>query len=253
MEERKKTYFNMKIVIGLVVVAAGVVLLLENLGFGIEIRIWDYWPVPIILIGIGKILQPKGSRQIYWGVLLMGIGTLFQLNNLGIIDFRFDDLWPIIIILVGIAILRGSLFKKATFCVTDDGRNKWKSDSWCKCFSSKKQPAGNDHIDITTILGGGDYNISSKQFKGGEVTAIMGGCDLDFSKAEIAGDKERVVIDTTVIMGAIEMRVPPGWQVVVQSEPILGAVEDRTVSPKEPGKKIVIKGSVIMGAIEIKN
>lgn len=253
MDERKKTYFDMRIVIGLVVVAAGAILLLESLEFGIDIRIWDYWPVLVILIGIGKILQPKGSRQIFWGVLLMGIGTLFQLNNLGIIDFWFDDLWPIVIILVGIAILRGSLFRTAIFCVSDDDSNIKKSDFWGKCFSSKNQPVSDDHVDITAILGGGEYNISSKQFKGGKVTAIMGGCELDFSNAKIAGDEERVVLDNTVIMGAIEMRVPREWQVVIQGSPVLGAVEDKTTSPKEPGKKIIIRGSVIMGAIEIKN
>ncbi len=253
MEERKRKYFDMRIIIGLLVVAAGVILLLESLEFGIETRIWDYWPVLVILIGIGRILQPKGSRQIFWGVLLMGIGTLFQLNNLGIIDFWFDDLWPIIIILVGIAILRGRFLRAAIYCFSDDDHNTKKSDLCCEKFSFKRGSVSNDHVDITAILGGGDYNISSKQFKGGKVTAILGGCELDFSNAEIAGDEERVVIDTSVIMGAIEMRVPPEWQVVVQSDPILGAVENKTASPKEPGKKIIIKGSVIMGAIEVKN
>jgi len=39
----------------------------------------------------------------------------------------------------------------------------------------------------------------------------------------------------------------------MQSTPIFGAVEDKTASPKESGKKIIIRGSVIMGAIEVKN
>ncbi len=253
MEEKKRTYFDMRIVIGLVVVAAGVILLLESLEFGIDVHIWDYWPILVILLGLGKILQPKEFRQIFWGVLLIGIGALFQLNNLGIIDFWFDDLWPIIIILVGIAILKGSRFKPVILCFSDKDRNTWKRDSWCGSFSDKKHSVSNGHIDITAILGGGDYNISSKQFKGGKVTAILGGCELDFSNAEIAGDEERVVIDTSVIMGAIEMRVPTDWQVILQGTPIFGAVENKTASPKESGKKIIIRGSVIMGAIEIKN
>jgi predicted membrane protein len=236
-----------------VVVAAGAILLLDSLELGIDINIWDYWPVLVILIGIGKILQPKEFRQIFWGVLLIGIGALFQLNNLGIIDFWFDDLWPLLIILVGIAILKGSCFKPVILCFSDKDRKKWKRDSWCWNFSDKKHSVSNGHINITAILGGGDYNISSKQFKGGHVTVFMGGCELDFSNAEIAGDKEKVVIDTSVIMGAIEMRIPTDWQVVLQSTPIFGAVDNKTASPKESGKKIIIRGSVIMGAIEIKN
>jgi predicted membrane protein len=253
MDNKARTYFDMRIVVGLVVVAAGVVLLLESLDFGIDVHIWDYWPILVILVGLGKIMKPKAFRQVFWGVVLIGIGALFQLNNLGIIEFWFDDLWPILIILIGFVIIRGSHFKPIIFCFSDKNHHRWKHDSWGGIFSDKKQSVHNGHINISAILGSGEYNISSKQFKGGSVTAIMGGCELDFSNAEIAGDDEKVVIDASVIMGAIEMRIPTDWKVVLQGTPILGAVENKTASPEDSGKKVIIRGSVIMGAIEIKN
>ncbi len=48
------------------------------------------------------------SREIFWGILLVGFGVLFLLRNFGFVDFswyQLRTLWPLIIILVGIAIL----------------------------------------------------------------------------------------------------------------------------------------------------
>ncbi|NCU32140.1 MAG: hypothetical protein EOM23_04235 [Candidatus Moranbacteria bacterium] len=48
------------------------------------------------------------SKDIFWGVLLVGIGVLFLLRNFDIIHFdwyQIRRLWPLLIILLGIAIL----------------------------------------------------------------------------------------------------------------------------------------------------
>ena len=48
------------------------------------------------------------SKNIFWGILLVGIGVLFILKNLGVIFFNWHDIfriWPLILVLIGIAIL----------------------------------------------------------------------------------------------------------------------------------------------------
>jgi hypothetical protein len=48
------------------------------------------------------------SKDIFWGVLLVGVGVLFLLRNFDIISFNWyhlRELWPLLIILLGIAIL----------------------------------------------------------------------------------------------------------------------------------------------------
>jgi hypothetical protein len=48
------------------------------------------------------------SKDIFWGVLLIGFGVLFLLRNFDIISFNWyhlRELWPLLIILLGIAIL----------------------------------------------------------------------------------------------------------------------------------------------------
>ena len=250
MDKKKRGYFNVRTVIGLLIIAAGILLLLKSLGIGSDYNVGDFWPVILIVIGLGKILQPKEHRQLYWGLVITAIGTLFLLNNLAYIQFWFDDLWPFLIILLGIEILRCGVFKhkiNLTCCFHDKGKHHFKS--WKGISNSNN--VDKDYVDISVILGGGEYKFTNKQLKGGSVSIIMGGCDLDFRNADM--EKEEMALEVSSIMGGVDIRVPTHWQVVVQGSPILGSVEDKTTKPENPTKKMIINGSAIMGGIEVKN
>jgi predicted membrane protein len=251
MDKKQRSYFNVRIVIGLLIIAAGILLLLKSLGFGSDYNVGDFWPVILIVIGLGKILQPKEYRQLYWGFIITAVGTLFLLNNLGYIRFWFNDLWPILLILVGIEILRCGVFKHKIrwgYCtIHKHGKHHFKS--W-KAFSDSNN-VDNDYVDISVLLGGGDYKFTNKQLKGGSVSAILGGCDLDLRNADM--EKEEMVLEASTIMGGIDLWVPGHWQVIMQGSPILGALEDNTTKPENPAKKLIIKGSTVMGAVEVNN
>lgn len=251
MTERQRRKFNAGILVGLAVIIAGAIMLLENLDMGFGIHALDYWPVILILIGLGKILDCRKPGCIYWGLVFIGIGTLFQLNNLGIINFWFDDLWPILIILAGIAIIRGSFWKHGYCGSKTHHHYHWKHECRDGAFHSRKDTLTDDHIDISTVLGGGEYKISNKQFKGGRIDAVMSGCELDFTSAEMEGN--RIELEISVVMGSVEMRVPTHWEVVMEGSPVLGSMENKTTAPVEIGKKFVIKGSCVMGSIEVRN
>lgn len=48
------------------------------------------------------------SKDIFWGVLLVGIGLMFLLRNFDVISFDwhvFRSLWPVLIIILGVALL----------------------------------------------------------------------------------------------------------------------------------------------------
>ena len=55
-----------------------------------------------IVAGAARLTQP-GRRA--WGVLLMVIGALLQLENLDLLRFRWADIWPLVIICVGLMMI----------------------------------------------------------------------------------------------------------------------------------------------------
>jgi len=197
---------------------------------------WDWWPLILIVIGIGQFLQPKESRQTFTGGLLIILGALFLGRNLDIFYFRFWEIWPVILIFVGIMILRNHV---------------WKAGS---------RHGDDSYINLFFFLGGGDHSYSSHQLEGGSLNAIMGGGKIDLREASIVGDT--LVLDVFVMWGGIEIIIPKNWKVNVQGMPIMGGIENKTstsiikengVEPGKVEKQVVVKGMVLMGGLEIKN
>jgi hypothetical protein len=84
----------------------------------------------------------------------------------------------------------------------------------------------------------------------------MGGVDLDLRQAATASGE--AVLDVFVIMGAVEARVPPHWEVKSDVLPLMGAYEDKRPAPlpedsAKPAGRLRIRGTVIMGGVEIKS
>jgi len=57
----------------------------------------------------------KKTGSLFWGVLLIGIGVLFLLDNLGILylDEIISDYWPVILIAIGLKIIISASKEKA--------------------------------------------------------------------------------------------------------------------------------------------
>jgi predicted membrane protein len=233
MDERKEHFFNVKIVAGIAIIILGILVSLSKFGLGLEINAWDYWPLILILIGIGLLFRPRENRRYFGGILFLVFGVFFLAHSL-IKSFNLNivGLLPaLIVVFIGAKILTREL-----------GR-------------SKKGPPSKDQINLSVILGGGKFSVSSKELKGGNVTAIMGGCNINLRDADFA--EESIVIDTFAIMGGIELMVPNSWEVVMQGVPFMGAMEDKTnhntYSAKAQKKRLIIKGTAIMGGVEIIN
>src|SRR5579863_115455 len=97
-------------VIGAVVfIAVGSVLLLEKLGYlpyGFAIH---FWPMIFVVIGIVKLVYAGGRPT---GLVLIALGVILQLNEMGFTHLNFWDLWPVLIIVAGVAMLWQALHKE---------------------------------------------------------------------------------------------------------------------------------------------
>lgn len=233
------SWFSPQFVLGLLVIVLGLMFLADNFGY-FESRdiIHTYWPSLLVLWGLAKIFQSPGSPGKTFGMILILLGIVLQLDRLDILYFRWHDWWPVILIIVGINFLRGSRF-----------RDRYKQEN----TRTEMHDAGSDnYIKHFALMSGVKRAITTKNFQGGELSAIMGGIDIDLRGSQMEGTE--VVLEVVTIWGGIELHIPAQWTVVVRANPIMGGIEDRTYSPKEGEvKRLIIVGTVIMGGVEIKN
>lgn len=228
-DEREISPHDKGPVIGAVVfITVGSVLLLEKLGYlpwGFAIH---FWPMIFVVIGVVKLVYAGGRPT---GLVLIALGVILQLNEMGITHLNFWDLWPVLIIIAGVAMLWQALYK---------------------------EPAGvssNPNFDALYVFGGGDRQVNTKNFKGGNLFAVFGGYKVDFRYADIDGDQ--AVLDASAVFGGGEIRVPDSWLVSVKGVGIFGAYEDKTrhvqPDPSKPTKTLIVRGVAMFGGIEIKN
>lgn len=115
--------------------------------------------------------------------------------------------------------------------------------------------SGNGRVLNTFALFGGRKEIvTAKDFSGGKVTAIFGGTELNLINADTPA--QRVYLDVTAVCGGIEVIVPSHWDLVIEVDSIMGAVEDARrlrTAPADGTKTLVLRGFCLMGGVEVKS
>src|SRR5207302_1753671 len=100
------------IVIGGLIVAVGLMILLDNMGIVRFHDVWRYWPVLLIVFGVSRILESRAAAGYIWGGVLTLAGALLLLDNLDIVVFDFNLVWPLLIIAFGLSMLLRSMDRK---------------------------------------------------------------------------------------------------------------------------------------------
>lgn len=245
-------------IFGLLMVAAGLLFLLRNLGFVFIDNLWSYWPVILIALGASKLFQSRGAHVDFGGAILVLIGGVFLLRNLGIMYLNpFALIGPGILIFLGISILM---------------RNMYGSDWWGGC--ARPTPSGpgvppppgappgamprwdtssENQLNAQVMFGGIHRRINSQEFEGGRISTTIGGVEVDLRDAKMKGPQALLQVD--VIMGGVEIRVPDGWMVEVHGSPVFGGFDDRTSKPADPinAPKLIVQGSVMFGGVSVRN
>src|SRR5262245_32340600 len=227
---------------------------------------------------------PQPARQIapqlVMGVVIVVIGLLFTLENLGYVDTEeYLRFWPVALIVVGLLqlwqrggcrLLSGTIFTFAGVWLLLQGMgivtvSLWSlwpmllvfagaSMVWRGMYGGGSDRAiGDSHSTVSAmaVLSGVNRGNSSKTFRGGDLTAVLGGCQIDLRQAAIEGE---AVIDVFAMWGGIEIKVPENWSVSGRVTPILGGYEDKSRPPRDATtQRLVVRGMVIMGGVEIKN
>ncbi|MEM6642507.1 MAG: DUF5668 domain-containing protein [Bacteroidota bacterium] len=207
------------------------------------------------------------------GIVLVIIGALFLLDNLGLeIEIPWYVFkWPIVFIILGVVNLisgnprpaliffaLGTLFYLDVFDVLD------LSDYWpviliiiglsfilrrgsVSDVSENKE----DIFDEVAIFGGTEKKFTSEQLKGGKITTLFGGSKIDLKSSQIATEAN---IEIFCMFGGTEILVPEDWDVNMNATAILGGSSDeRSVSTTGSNSKLNVNGFVMFGSIELKS
>jgi predicted membrane protein len=243
---RRERQFNPTghLVMGLLIVALGVMFTLDNLGLLDARQILQYWPVILIMIGVGKVSQAEASGGRFGGGILILIGSLFLIQKLGFLHVNIWSLWPLLLVIIGIRMIveRGSV---RVIADTSPG--------------AATSPASSPALDTSSttsaiaILSQVDRKITSQAFQHAEITAFMGGGKLDLRDANLAGGQ--AVIHVMVMMGGFELLVPASWNVIIELTPIMAGVDDRrrASAPSVDAPRLFLRGIAVMGGIEVKD
>jgi hypothetical protein len=98
-----------RIVLGLALVALGVMLLLEYQGIVDIGNAWQYWPAILIILGAAKFTQARSREDQGTGIWLVLMGAWLLVSLLHWWDLYFRDTWPAVFVAIGLSMLWKSL------------------------------------------------------------------------------------------------------------------------------------------------
>jgi LiaF transmembrane domain len=239
-------------IIGLAIIAVGVLFLLRNVGILYFDDIGQYWPVILIVIGFSKLANTHSASSVTGGLIIGGIGTLFLLRNLGYIYGDIGQyIWPGILIAVGLMILMKHLDSAQDPGPAPPGPGS----SFPPGSGFTATSSGANYLHAECVFSGTKRKIETQDFLGGKITVVFGGAEIDLRNA---GTKlAEVSIKAEAVFGGIELWVPAHWHTIVRGTGVFGGFEDKTF-PAAPGgpanaPRLIVTGAAVFGGVVVKN
>ena len=232
-----------RLLFGVAAIAIGALFLLNSTGIADLDRILDWWPSLIILYGAWRLVSSR-FRSLFMPILLIAIGALLQLGELGF-DIDWGKFWPVALIAVGITILAGGMRTRSRRRRSATGPNT-------HTIIDLEASATSDTDDDTlqAVVSSQDRVVTG-EFHSGSVNIVMGNGTLDMRDAIIV-DKP-ATLEVSVVMGEVKVRVPIEWDVRIANSAQMGEAKDARPTPNIPGDPpdLIISGSVTMGSFQI--
>jgi predicted membrane protein len=220
-----KRGINPAVLNGSALILVGVLLLLDQM----HIISVDFWALIFCVAGVLKIFQSQNETGRGWGFLLLAAGVAIECEHLGYYRIHLDRTWPVFVIAAGVILLLRAY----------------------KCTTTESSGILSPHLNVFAVLGGGEYRIRAKNFRGGDLVAFMGGFDVDLREADIEGSE--AVVTVNALMGGGVIRVPESWAVSMRVAAFMGGHSLKAREGVQTTKTLVVKGVAIMGGIEVRN
>ncbi|MBU1096259.1 MAG: hypothetical protein CVV23_00085 [Ignavibacteriae bacterium HGW-Ignavibacteriae-2] len=225
-----KAQSNTRLIIGLIIIAIGVIFLLGNLDildYDIP-RIIFRWQSILIIIGL-VIFGTTTNKST--GAVLIAIGLIGH----------FPEFWPLLLIIIGLYII-----------IRTGGLSKSKESPE---LNETGPAASSEFLNDVSIFGGGKKYIQTDNFRGGKITSIFGGSEIDLFDCKLSEGYH--TMDVFALFGGSTIIVPSDWKVEIDVVPIFGGfVDNRRKDPnliQRDDRILYVKGLILFGGGEIKN
>ena len=209
-----------RLVLGMSVLAAGIIFWLDRIGRIDAHHYLQWWPVVLLAMGVAHLLDRRWFGAAVW----FFFGAYFFLPLIGIPGARvwyLIGVWPLLITVAGVTLM----------------------------IQAFHRGSATPTFRVAAVMGGNVRKVGA-QLTSGEVVAVMGACDLDLTAAHIDGE---AIVDVLAFWGGIGLKVPHGWDVVGRVTPILGGFEDKTADAPDGAPRLIVRGAAIMGGIDVRH
>lgn len=223
-----------KIIIGLALVAAGVLWGLSILGvLNFEFSTRGWWALFVIVPCIFGLFADRDKVGPCIGI---GVGVLLLLAARDVITWNM--MWQLALALLVVGFGIRLLFFKS---FRSNGAGEVRTIS----------RDGKEIRHIESSFGKQSFSFAGEKFEGAEVKTSFGALTLDLRGADIAED---AFVDLNVGFGGMTVIVPEGYPLKVAVSSGFGGVTDSRRTRSDSGSPVlVITGSVGFGGVEIRD
>lgn len=211
-------------VLGGLLVVLGLVLLGDNVGVYDVGDVWTYVPLLLVAWGLWSLVRHR-FRRLFWPLLLVLVGALWQLVELGrLTEAQAWDFWPVVLVLLGLSLVFGRRRRSVT-------------------------EIRGDRFEFVSVTSSVDERLGAAAH-GGEATAVFGSVTVDLRDDDVTPPVE---IDAAAIFGNVTIRVPSEWDVATETAAVFGRVTDERPDrpPRKSSPDLAVSGAAIFGDVVI--
>ncbi len=256
-------------------IVAGSFLFLDNLALLPFDNIGAYWPLALVVYGLGRMYDHHDPRSIVWSAAIAVAGGLLVLGNLGYLRLTVGALWPLLLVAGGVMKLvdRGR-WRNHSAVWNERFESKWKRKqqrweqrreerwdrNWYRKYTAEEAPTpiNGSKLNEVAVFYSINKRLETQDFVGGELVAVFGSVEIDLTGAQIAGTgtERRAELEASAVFGSVEVMVPRNWKVLNSGTGVFGSYEDRTILRPLPGEDtamLVLNGGAVFGSVIIRN
>ncbi len=266
----KNSFRLTTVVTGLLVIAAGVLLTLFNMGV---IDPWYRhivfsWQALVIALGIVQLFSGRWHST-RWGILLILAGGYFMLPKLNIegtfLELMTRNMWAPALFAAGVVIVMNGIaggrrrneYREPGHGAgggQENGNRNWGRDG--RTGSARRDGVG--YIDRNYVFGGTKERPGIEEFKGGEINCVFGGMELDLGGSTLAEGVHTLELNS--VFGGIVVSVPRDWKVEIRQTNVFGHFSDNRQTggyqgdgmEQDNSRVLVIEAASVFGGGELK-